>query len=87
MVQSVELLLDPDTEAAVRSSWDALAAVDLPSLASNTAESNRPHVTLAVAETGTTCFAASWSETRNNAASRQQERISAPVQPSSFGSS
>ena len=52
MVQSVELLLDQDTEAAVRSAWDALAAVDLPSLASNTAESNRPHVTLAVAETG-----------------------------------
>jgi hypothetical protein len=51
-VQSIELLLDPDSEAAVRAAWDALAAVDLPSLATQRAETNRPHVTLAVAESG-----------------------------------
>ncbi|MDH2445354.1 2'-5' RNA ligase family protein [Amnibacterium sp. CER49] len=54
MVQSVELLLDPAAEDRVRADWDALAAVDLPSLASNAHESNRPHVTVAVAETGLT---------------------------------
>ena len=51
-VQSIELLLDPGSEAAIREAWEALAAVDLPSLASNHRDTNRPHVTLAVAETG-----------------------------------
>jgi hypothetical protein len=48
MVQSIELLLDEDAEAALRASWTALAAADLPSLATHTGGSNRPHVTLAV---------------------------------------
>lgn len=51
-VQSIELLLDEDAEAALRGSWDALDAAGLPSLATHTGETNRPHVTLAVAETG-----------------------------------
>ena len=50
MVQSIELLFDDDTEAALRSAWSALADAGLPSLASHTSESNRPHVTVAVAE-------------------------------------
>ncbi len=52
MVQSVELLLDPDTEGRIRRDWAALADAGLPSLVSNRSESNRPHVTLAVAEGG-----------------------------------
>ena len=47
MTQSVELLLDEATDAAVRAQWDALAAAGLPSQARHTGESNRPHVTLA----------------------------------------
>ena len=43
---SIELLLDPDAEAAVRAEWDALAARRLSSLAGHTSASNRPHVTL-----------------------------------------
>lgn len=45
---SIELLLDPATEAAVRAEWDALAAAGMSSLAHHTSESNRPHVTLLV---------------------------------------
>lgn len=45
---SIELLLDPATEAAVRAEWDALAAEGMSSLARHTSESNRPHVTLLV---------------------------------------
>jgi 2'-5' RNA ligase len=52
MVQSVELLLDPDAEERIRDEWAALEAAGLPSLATNRSESNRPHVTVAVAETG-----------------------------------
>jgi 2'-5' RNA ligase len=47
-VVSVELLLDGDTERAVRAEWDALAAAGLSSLAAHTAPSNRPHLTLLV---------------------------------------
>ena len=43
---SIELLLDPTTEAAVRAEWDALAAHGMSSLAPRTSASNRPHVTL-----------------------------------------
>lgn len=43
---SIELLLDPGAEAAVRAEWDALAARRLSSLAGHTSASNRPHVTL-----------------------------------------
>ena len=50
MVHSVEVLFDPDTEAAVRRSWDELSAAGSRSLAAHTAPSNRPHVTLAVAD-------------------------------------
>jgi hypothetical protein len=46
MVQSVELVFDPDTEAAVRHIWDGLAESGVPSQA----PASRPHVTLAVAE-------------------------------------
>ena len=50
MVHSVELLFDPDTEAAVRRVWDDLTDAGVRSLANATSPSNRPHVTLAVAE-------------------------------------
>ena len=50
MVQSIELLLDEQTEAAFRRSWTTLADAGLPSLASHSGDSNRPHVTLAVTE-------------------------------------
>ena len=47
VTQSVELLLDEATAAAVRAQWDALAEAGLPSQARHTGESNRPHVTMA----------------------------------------
>ena len=50
MVQSVELLLDDATDWAVREQWRALAAASLPSQARHGGASNRPHVTLAVAD-------------------------------------
>jgi 2'-5' RNA ligase len=50
MVHSVELLFDEDTEASVREIWDELTNVGVRSLASSTSPTNRPHVTLAVAE-------------------------------------
>lgn len=50
MVHSVELLFDPDTDAAVRRVWDDLTDAGVRSLASSKSPSNRPHVTLAVAE-------------------------------------
>src|SRR3954468_19046065 len=50
MAHSVELLFDAETEAALRRAWDALADAGLPSQARHTAPSNRPHVTLAVAD-------------------------------------
>lgn len=43
---AIELLLDPDAEAAVRAEWDALAARGMSSLAGHTSVSNRPHITL-----------------------------------------
>ena len=49
MVDSVELLFDTDTEAAVRRIWDDLSAEGLPSQAAHTSASNRPHVTLTAA--------------------------------------
>lgn len=45
MVQSIELLFDPDTEAAVHEIWDALRAARL----SAQHRGARPHVTLIVA--------------------------------------
>ncbi|KGI68157.1 2'-5' RNA ligase family protein [Mycolicibacterium rufum] len=50
MAHSVEVLFDAATEAAIRGLWDALAAAGVPSQAGHTAPSNRPHVTLTVAE-------------------------------------
>lgn len=52
MVQSIELLFDGETESALRAAWDGLADAGLPSLATHVGESNRPHVTVAVAEEG-----------------------------------
>ena len=49
MVQTVELLLDDDTDSSVRRAWAMLAAAGLPSQARHTGPTNRPHVTLAVA--------------------------------------
>ncbi|MEV7632653.1 2'-5' RNA ligase family protein [Microbacterium sp. NPDC089318] len=49
-VVSIELLLDEQTEAAVRAEWQALAAAGLSSLAAHTSASNRPHITLLVRE-------------------------------------
>ena len=49
-MHSIELLFDPDTEASIRLIWDDLAAAGLPSQAAHRSPSNRPHVTLAVAE-------------------------------------
>jgi 2'-5' RNA ligase len=46
MVHSIELVFDPDTEAAVRRIWADLAGAGIPSQA----PASRPHVTLAVAE-------------------------------------
>lgn len=48
-VQSVELLLDDESDAAFRAQWTALAEAGLPSQAHHTGASNRPHVTLGVA--------------------------------------
>lgn len=50
MVQSVELVLDPDLEDRVRAQWRALVEADLPSLGRHTGPTNRPHVTLGVAQ-------------------------------------
>ena len=50
MVHSVELLFDDETDAAMRRVWDDLADAGVRSLASSTSPSNRPHVTLTVAE-------------------------------------
>jgi hypothetical protein len=50
MVHSVELLFDSETDAAVRRLWDDVADAGVRSLAASTSPSNRPHVTLSVAE-------------------------------------
>jgi hypothetical protein len=50
MVHSVEVVFDQDTDAAVRRVWDELTTAGVKSLASNMSPSNRPHVTLTVAE-------------------------------------
>jgi 2'-5' RNA ligase len=47
-IVSIELLLDPESEAAVREDWQRLADAGLSSLAAHTAPSNRPHITLLV---------------------------------------
>jgi hypothetical protein len=50
MVQSIELLVDEQAEEALLASWRALADAGLPSLASHTGATNRPHVTVAVTD-------------------------------------
>lgn len=50
MVHSVELLFDPDTDAAVRRIWDDLSQAGIRSQVGHRSPSNRPHVTLTVAE-------------------------------------
>ena len=50
MVHSVELLFDTETDAEVRQLWSELTDAGVRSLASSTSPSNRPHVTLSVAE-------------------------------------
>lgn len=45
-MQSVELLLDPATDAAVRAEWGALSAAGLPSQGDHRGESNAPHVSV-----------------------------------------
>lgn len=46
MVHSIELVFDPDSEAAIRRIWEDLARAGIPSQS----PAARPHVTLAVAE-------------------------------------
>ncbi|AUH68834.1 MULTISPECIES: 2'-5' RNA ligase family protein [Gordonia] len=46
MAHSIEILPDPETEAAVRAQWDALEAAGLPSAGRVRARTNRPHCTL-----------------------------------------
>lgn len=50
MVQSLELLLDDSLEAAIRREWQLLLDADLPSQGRHTGLSNRPHITLSVAD-------------------------------------
>ncbi|UXA20312.1 2'-5' RNA ligase family protein [Mycobacterium sp. SMC-4] len=50
MVHSVELLFDAATDAAVRRIWDDLTEAGIRSLAAHESPSNRPHVTLTVAD-------------------------------------
>ncbi|MCV7279425.1 2'-5' RNA ligase family protein [Mycolicibacterium flavescens] len=50
MVHSVEVVFDADTDAAVRASWDDLTRAGVRSQAGHTSPSNRPHVTLTVAD-------------------------------------
>jgi len=49
-MQSVEVVLDDDTDARIRAQWNRLAAAGLPSQAGHTGASNRPHITLALTE-------------------------------------
>ena len=49
-MQTVELLLDPTTDAAVRAEWQRLAEAGLPSQARHHGGTNAPHITLGVAE-------------------------------------
>ncbi len=49
MAHSIELLLDPLSDAAIRSQWQALAGAGLPSQLRVSSPTNRPHVTLVAA--------------------------------------
>lgn len=50
-MHSVEVVLDERADAAVREQWHDLTAAGVPSQGRHANESNRPHVTLAVADT------------------------------------
>ncbi len=50
MAHSVELLLDPAAESAIRAQWQALDDVGLPSQMHVKSTTNRPHVTLIAAQ-------------------------------------
>lgn len=50
MVQSLELLLEESLDADVRREWQLLVDADLPSQGRHSSESNRPHITLSVAD-------------------------------------
>jgi hypothetical protein len=47
-MRSLELTFDEGTDAAIRTDWRLLASAGLPSLASHTSGSNRPHASIAV---------------------------------------
>ena len=49
MAHSIELLLDADTDAAIRRQWRALDDAGLPSQQRVTSSTNRPHLTLLAA--------------------------------------
>lgn len=50
MAHSVELILDPEGEAAMTEHWRRLAAAGLPSQSNVRSDTNRPHVTLIAAQ-------------------------------------
>jgi 2'-5' RNA ligase len=51
MAQSVELIVDPAAEAALRAQWDRLAAAGLPSArGASPSPEQRPHITLYAAD-------------------------------------
>lgn len=50
MAHSIEVLLDPDSEAAIRAVWQALEDAGLPSQIRVSSPTNRPHVTLVAAQ-------------------------------------
>ena len=50
MAHSIELLLDTDSDAAVREQWQALADAGLPSQLRVKSATNRPHITLVAAQ-------------------------------------
>ncbi|MEU7924545.1 2'-5' RNA ligase family protein [Micromonospora sp. NPDC049107] len=49
-MRTVELVCSAGLDAEVRAAWDRLAAAGLPSLARNTHQTNRPHLTLAAVD-------------------------------------
>jgi 2'-5' RNA ligase superfamily len=50
VAHSIELLFDDGTDASLRSVWDALAEAGVPSQARVASLTNRPHVTVVVAD-------------------------------------
>jgi hypothetical protein len=50
VAHSIELLFDDETDAALRGVWDALTEAGVPSQVRVQSSTNRPHVTVAVAD-------------------------------------